>query len=300
MGYCYEAGWLSDYYFKKVIDWREEKCRNRRKTLFGRTGHQPNDDGDRRDHRRRAHISRCWSRSQTPSANNRVVASHMITHQPENVESSTDGYPDSPSATFPLMEADAHALVEIEPLFIEQLDSNSIVFFDDEKCDLNPTFSAVHSGNHERAMELSLENAESCRDVAAAHYNVGVLYRIMGDFDAAMEKPAKGKRGGSGQHRHPLRDDGDALGPERRRQPCAQATERHRGGQDAARAGEVVMNEDVLRMVEEGLPDVIIIQVIEMSDDQFDVTPATLVQLNRRGVSQAVISAMIAAGRGQR
>ena len=25
MGYCYEAGWLSDYYFKKVIDWREEK-----------------------------------------------------------------------------------------------------------------------------------------------------------------------------------------------------------------------------------------------------------------------------------
>lgn len=234
-----------------------------------------------------------------PSSNNRVVASRMITHQPESVESSTDGYPDSPSATFPLREAYAHALVEIEPLFVEQVDANSISFFDDERCDLNPAFSAVHSGNYERAMELSLENAESCEDVAAAHYNVGVLHRIMGDFEAAMEHLRRASEADPANAvirsaMAEVRSAQDAAASRARVQQYAIEEER----QDAARAGEVVTNADVLRMIEEGLPDAIVIQVIETSEVEFDVRPATLVQLNRQGVSQAVISAMIAAAGG--
>lgn len=54
----------------------------------------------------------------------------------------------------------------------------------------------AHAGNYERALELSLANAESCRPdpaaeiteahVAAAHHNVGVLHRMRGDFDQAI------------------------------------------------------------------------------------------------------------------
>ena len=53
----------------------------------------------------------------------------------------------------------------------------------------------VRAGDFERALEISIANVESCqpdpttdvteRDVAAAHYNVGILYRIRGDFDSA-------------------------------------------------------------------------------------------------------------------
>ena len=244
-----------------------------------------------------------------PSSNDRVLASRIVTHQPANVASSREGYPDSPSATVPLRRAYAYALAEIEPLFVEQTVSSSIVFFDDERCGLNLAFSAVREGNYERAMELSLENVEACQpdpvaeitneDVAAAHYNVGVLYRIMGDFDAAMENLQRASEADPANTviRRAMAEarsaENAAAGLARVEQD---AIEQDR--QDSARADEVVTNQDVLRMIEEGLPDAIIVQVIETSDVEFDVSPDTLVELNRIGVSPAVISAMIAAAGG--
>ena len=60
-------------------------------------------------------------------------------------------------------------------------------------------------------------------------------------------------------------------------------------------AGEVVTNDVVIGMFEDGLEDEIIIQVIKSSEVDFDVSPATLGELRRIGLSPAVISAMIAA-----
>lgn len=51
----------------------------------------------------------------------------------------------------------------------------------------------------------------------------------------------------------------------------------------------------VIGMFNDGLDDEIIIQVIRTSDVDFDVSPATLGELQRLGLSPAVISAMIAA-----
>ena len=70
------------------------------------------------------------------------------------------------------------------------------MFFNDERCGLNLAHRAVEAGDYARALEISIANASSCRpspgaeidasDEAAAHYNVGVLYRILRDFDAAL------------------------------------------------------------------------------------------------------------------
>ena len=89
-----------------------------------------------------------------------------------------------------LEQAYSAAVQSIVPLFLETVEERSLVFFDEDKCGMKVAHGAVAAGDYERALELSLANAEHCRigpeakveskDMAAANYNVGILYRIMG------------------------------------------------------------------------------------------------------------------------
>ena len=127
----------------------------------------------------------------------RVVASRTLAFAPELVDSSLEDYPDYPPTGAVLQLAYALAAEDIGPVLLEQVETRNLIFFDDERCGLDRAFRALEAGNYDRALELSLANVASCRpdpvaeitqeDVAAANYNVGVLYRIMGDFDSAME-----------------------------------------------------------------------------------------------------------------
>ena len=127
----------------------------------------------------------------------RVVASRTLAFAPELVDSSLEDYPDYPPTGAVLQLAYALAAEDIGPVLLEQVEARNLIFFDDERCGLNRAFRALEAGDQDRALELSLANVESCRpdpvaeitheDVAAAHYNVGVLYRIMGNFESALE-----------------------------------------------------------------------------------------------------------------
>ena len=127
-----------------------------------------------------------------------VAVSRTFSHEPERTYSSEEGYPEFPSPADVVRQAYGNAIDAVIPMFFHWMELRELVFFDDERCGLNLAYQAFEAGDHERALEISIANAESCqpdlateieeRDVAAAHYNVGLLYRIKGDFRSAMAR----------------------------------------------------------------------------------------------------------------
>ena len=125
-----------------------------------------------------------------------VAASRTLADEPEMSESSRSGFLEFPSPGMVAAQAYRGTIRPITPILFRWVETRELVFFDDERCGLNLAHRAVEAGNYERALEISIANASSCRsspaaeiddrDVAAAHYNVGVVYRILGDFDAAL------------------------------------------------------------------------------------------------------------------
>ena len=228
-----------------------------------------------------------------------VVLSRSFEFAPEATNVGDKDYPRYPSSEDLIRVAYRRATNGIRPIFFGWVEARDLVFFDDERCGLNLAFRAVEAGDYERALELSIANVASCQpdpqaeiaeaDLAAAHYNVGVLHRIRGDFDSALASLEEGHRTDPGNGIIERAID-ETLSAE------AVAAALSRAEQDAR--GHVVTNDVVIGMFEDGLDDKIIIQVIETSQVAFDVSPATLGDLNRLGLSEDVISAMItAAGR---
>ncbi|MCE2399225.1 MAG: hypothetical protein J4F34_09415 [Gemmatimonadetes bacterium] len=247
-------------------------------------------------------------------SNNSEATSGDLNSEPWAVESSLEDYPDFPSDQLLLGQAHSNAIQMIAPFFLETVEERSLVFFDEDKCGMKFAHGAVAAGDYERALELSLANAEYCRidpeakvgskDVAAANYNVGILYRIMADFESAVEHLARASE---------LDPENDviaeairearsaAAADEELRRVEQEAIDRAEQLREAAaeRAESTLTNEDIVEMFEEDLSDEIIIQLIETSEVDFDVSRAEVIELNRRGLSSAVISAMIAAAGSQ-
>jgi len=56
-------------------------------------------------------------------------------------------------------------------------------------------------------------------------------------------------------------------------------------------------NQDVIRMIEEKLPESVIISKIQTSETKFDTSPAAISELNKKGVSEKVLNAMVNANK---
>ncbi|WP_419940250.1 hypothetical protein [Candidatus Palauibacter sp.] len=125
-----------------------------------------------------------------------VAASRTLAYEPELTNSSVSGQPDFPSPGVVARRAYRGTIEDIAPMVFHWVEARELVFFDDERCGMNVAHRAVEAGDYERALEISIANVSSCqpnpavditdRDVAAAHHNVGVLYRIRGDFESAL------------------------------------------------------------------------------------------------------------------
>ena len=112
--------------------------------------------------------------------------------------SSIRGQPDFPSPGTVAGRAYRSTIRTIAPILFRWSEARELVFFDVDRCGLDRAYRAVEDGDYERALEMSIANASSCepgsgadidtRDLAAAHYNVGVLHRMLGDFDSALER----------------------------------------------------------------------------------------------------------------
>jgi hypothetical protein len=127
-----------------------------------------------------------------------VAASRTLSREPEMTNSSMREEPEFPSPGTVAERAYRNTIRAITPILFPWFETRELVFFDDERCGLNLAHRAVEAGDYERALEISTANATSCqpglvaeidaRDLAAAHYNVGVVHRIMGDFDSALAR----------------------------------------------------------------------------------------------------------------
>ena len=125
-----------------------------------------------------------------------VAASRTLAYEPEMTNSSRRELPDFPSPGAVAARAYRNTIRAIAPILFRWVETRDLVFFDDERCGLNLAHRAVEAGNYARALQISIANVSACqpgqvaeiddRDVAAAHYNVGVLHRILGNFDSAM------------------------------------------------------------------------------------------------------------------
>lgn len=178
-----------------------------------------------------------------------------------------------------------------------------------------PGLQGVGRGQLRPGAGLSLANVQSCEpdpvaeithgDVAAANYNVGMLYRIVGDFGSALENLERARNADPANSVIAEAID-EALSAEAASAEIGRveqdAIDRARAleAEAAERAERVLTNAYIVGMVNDGLPDEVNHPAHRVIRSRFDVSPATLGKLNRRGLSSAVISAMIAAAGGER
>ena len=251
----------------------------------------------------------------TDLSTDQVAVSRTLTSEPERFRSSTREEPDFPPVTDVLADAYSAAARTARPMLLHWTERRDLVFFDDERCGLDVAFRALEAGYRERALELSIANADFCipdiegdigfMDVAAANYNVGVLHRIGGDFESALESLERARAADpsneiiSATIAETLSAQAAADEIVRARDDAeARAEQLNEEAQESA--ARILTNDEIVGMFRDGLPDQVIIQVIEASEVDFDVTPAALRKLNRAGLSAALISAMVrAAGRDE-
>ena len=233
-----------------------------------------------------------------------VAASRTLAYEPEMTVSSVKGLPEFPSPGVVARRAYRGTIGDIAPIVFHWADARELVFFNDERCGLNLAHRAVKSGDYERALEVSVANVGSCqpdpgadvtgRDLAAAHYNVGVLYLIQEEFDSAMAsfERARAADPGNGLVREAIREtrSAEAVAAELRRVEEAAAA---RDEQRLVEEEEVLRNADIVAMVKDGLADQVILEVIRTSAVDFDVSREALADLSRKGLSAVVIAAMV-------
>ena len=233
-----------------------------------------------------------------------VAASRTLAYEPESTNSSVSELPEFPSPGVVARRAYVSTIGPITPILFRWVEARELVFFDDERCDLDVAHRAVEAGDYERALVISIANVGSCqpdpaadittRDVAAAHHNVGVLHRIQGDFESALAsfERARAADPGNGSVLEAIREtlSAEAVAADLHRvEEAAAALDQQRQVEEE----NVLRNDDIVAMVRDGLADQVIIEVIRTSAVDFDVSPAALAALAQEGLSAAVIAAMV-------
>ena len=265
-------------------------------------------DGTRRrtvtEHHARTRVTFRATFEVTDLSTGLVAASRTLAYEPEMTVSSVRGLPEFPSPGVVARRAYHGTIDDIAPVVFHWVDARKLVFFDDERCGLDLAHGAVKSGDYGQALRISIANVGSCRpdpgaditgrDVAAAHYNVGVLYLIQEDFDSAKAslERARAADPGNGLVRKAIREtrSAEAVAAELRRvEEAAAARDRQRLEEEES----VLRNDDIVAMVRDGLADQVIVEVIRTSAVDFDVSREALAGLARKGLSAAVIAAMV-------
>lgn len=237
-----------------------------------------------------------------------IFAARSLQHSPSRTVESDWEPPPYPEDFEVLDEAFALITWDVQRMFLPWTESRELVFFDDKDCGLDRAFRALKNGDIDRTLEISLNNLEACegdseaeaKDVGQAYYNVGMSYRIRGEYDRALEYLRRSAELRPGDIVEEAISDTakarDLLAAMRQVEERAEIATQHRQAEvKARRAASKLTNADVVSMTQQNLPEAIILAKIRASDCTFDTSVAGLVALNEAGVSQEVIIAMIAA-----
>ena len=243
----------------------------------------------------------------------RIFAARALAYSsPRREDSSKRGYPNEPSSLDLLDDAMDDAVRDVRRMFLPWTEEMRVIFYDDKKCGLRNAFLALQTGNMDRAYELSERNLAACIEtpkvkdklLSRAYYNIGILHTLSGEYDAALEyldAAAELRPGGAIVN--------EAIASARKAKELALSMQEHvqqesielarRDADEERRREELqaktLRNGDVVQMVEEGVPQSVILSMVSKSRHDFDTTPSAIVALVKAGVDEDVINAMVAA-----
>ena len=245
----------------------------------------------------------------------RIFAARTINRSPQRSFESEEGYPEYPSEFDVLDAAYAGAVEEIHRMFFPWIETRSLTFFNGKKgqCDLKPAYQALRIGDKERAMELSMANVELCRNdpkvkekqLSNAYYNAGVMHRMTGDLEPALERFQEAyrlqpKATVIAQAIKESKDAMAAMEAMQRVEESVQMQAEARRDVEALKQHEehqerrnVVTNSDIIDMVKLQMSQAIIIHRIATSQCEFDLSTEGLASLTQAGVGENVIVAMM-------
>lgn len=123
----------------------------------------------------------------------RYVDSKSIMLHRTRSNRSKSSWPSYPSAAPLRISASNEASQELERWLGPWTETVRLVFYDVEECGMGRAYSNLQQGLRTFALEAALDSVNSCDDpeiapqfLAAAHYNVGLLYFIDGEHEAAL------------------------------------------------------------------------------------------------------------------
>ncbi len=248
-------------------------------------------------------------------ATGRVFGGRSFAASPSAENSLRLDYPDDesspeyPPESFVVDLAVGSILEEVRAMFFPRFEARQVVFYNNGRCGLRSAYLALEIGDHDRALELSRRNLEYCREdrtakrkvLANAYYNLGMVQMIVGDYQEALGNLSQAER------LRPGSVVNEAIAETRAAWAASAARERFNEETDLlaearedalverieAEAASTLTNDDVLSMVEAGLPDSIIVARIRSATTGFSLGTADLVALTEAGVSEEIIVAMI-------
>ena len=245
----------------------------------------------------------------------RIFDARPITHSPELENQSEEGYPENPSEFAVQDIAFARVVSDVSRMLLPRIEERSLVFFDNKKCNLKAAHQALKGGDRERALALSLENLETCKNnpdpkmkekkrqkiLANAHYNAGLMHRIQGDLDAALEYLQEAEKLRPVEiMAEAISDCREAIGARDVMQSIREEAKhavlnlrRSTTAEAQARRKNILTNTGVVALVKTGLSEAIILRKIETSRCEFDLSSEALVSLSEAGVGEKVIIAMM-------
>ena len=259
----------------------------------------------------------------TNLATGATYAAETFSHSRSDYNESEYRQPDYPSVGPVKESALRSAVPDVTKLLFPWTEVKQITFFNSTKqtCNLKLAHLALVSGDNERALELSEENIALCNSEpkaaktirSNAYYNAGVMYRVSGEFDTALEhlREAAELRPGAGIIKEAIKECEDAKQKRQAMLEFEEESDEQRealqaeiaktaAAQEAAeqekRAKQALTNEEITLAVQKQLPEWIILARIEASACDFDLSVEALAALHEAGVPKSVITAMIACG----
>ena len=245
----------------------------------------------------------------------RLFDARLIMHSPSLQNQSEDGDPEFPSEFEVQDIALQHVVGDVNRMLLPRVEKKSLIFFDNKQCNLKAAHQALNRGEEERALNLSLENLETCKNnpdpkmkqkkgqkiLANAHYNVGIMHRIGGDLDVALEylleaeqlRPVEIMAEAIADCREAIQARDAMRGIREQTQQAGLKFLERQTAEEQVRRENTLTNSGVIALVKIGLSEAIILKKIETSMCEFDVSPEALVSLSKAGVGEAVILSMM-------
>ena len=229
-----------------------------------------------------------------------------------------DAWPEAPTPEQAVAAAVRRLADDVSRLFFTSPERRTVWFYNNDKCGLENAYRALRADSLDRALSLSIQNLEACRQnpkikkrvLGNAYQNLGLTLTFAGQpeealanlHEAAALRPGRIVTEAIAEAEEALEDLEAGRRFRERTVPVRDAwgvlAERFEsaGATAAQEESEVLDNADIVALVEAGLPDAVILARIESATTAFSLETDALKALNEAGVSEAVIVAMIAAG----